>query len=80
VFSVDEREVYRVTRAAVERFGAWAYDNPKFLILNLALGGDFPRSVNKTTGPYPGLPDSTVQAIRADGPTIAVDWVRVTSR
>jgi beta-glucanase (GH16 family) len=80
VFYVDDREVYRATRAAVERYGAWAYDNPKFLILNLALGGIFPKSVNKVAGPYPGLPDSTIQAIRGDGPRIAVDWVRVTGR
>jgi beta-glucanase (GH16 family) len=79
-FSVDEREVYRVTRAAVERFGAWSYDNPKFLILNLALGGNFPKSVNKTAGPYAGLPDSTVRAIQNGEPRIVVDWVRVTSR
>jgi beta-glucanase (GH16 family) len=80
VFSVDDREVYRATRAAVERYGAWAYDNPKFLILNLALGGNFPKSVNKTAAPYPGLPDSTVQSIRRDRPRIEVDWVRVTGR
>jgi beta-glucanase (GH16 family) len=80
VFSVDDREVYRATRGTVERFGAWAYDNPKFLILNLALGGNFPKSFNKTAGPYPGLPDSTVQAIRRDEPRIEVDWVRVTGR
>jgi beta-glucanase (GH16 family) len=80
VFSVDDREVYRATRAAVERYGAWAYDNPKFLILNLALGGTFPKSVNKAAAPYPGLPDSTVQSIRRDLPRIEVDWVRVTER
>jgi beta-glucanase (GH16 family) len=80
VFHVDDREVYRATRTAVERFGAWAYDNPKFLILNLALGGNLPKSVNKTAGPYPGLPDSTVRAIQNDEPRIVVDWVRVTGR
>jgi len=80
VFSVDDREVYRATRAAVERFGAWAYDNPKFLILNLALGGNFPKSVNKAAEPYPGLPDSTVRSIQNNEPRIVVDWVRVTSR
>jgi beta-glucanase (GH16 family) len=80
VFKVDEREVYRATRAAVERFGAWSFDNPKFLILNLALGGDFPRAFNKTAAPYRGLPDLTVQAIRGDRIQMAVDWVRVTSR
>jgi len=79
-FQVDGREVYRVTRAAVERYGAWAYDNPKFLILNLALGGNYPQSVNKSAGPYPGLPDATVRSIQNDEPTIVVDWVRVTSR
>jgi beta-glucanase (GH16 family) len=80
VFSVDDREVYRATRAAVERFGAWSYDNPKFLILNLALGGTFPKSVNKAAEPYPGLPDSTVRSIRNDEPRITIDWVRVTGR
>lgn len=80
IFYVDEREVYRAPRATVERFGAWAYDNPKFLILNLALGGNFPKSVNKSAAPYPGLPDSTVRTIQNDEARILVDWVRVTSR
>jgi beta-glucanase (GH16 family) len=80
VFSVDDREVYRATRAAVERFGAWAYDTPKFLILNLALGGTFPKSVNKAAEPYPGLPEPTVRSIMNGEPRILVDWVRVTGR
>jgi beta-glucanase (GH16 family) len=80
VFSVDDRQVYRVTRPMVERFGAWAFDNPKHLILNLALGGDFPAAVNKVKTPYHGLSASTVKAIEAGQPTILVDWVRVTSR
>ena len=80
VFSVDDREVYRVTRAMVERFGAWAFDNPKHLILNLALGGDFPAAVNKVSTPYHGLSESTVNAIQRDEPRILVDWVRVTRR
>jgi beta-glucanase (GH16 family) len=78
VFSVDDREVYRVTRAMVERYGAWAFDNPKHLILNLALGGNYPAGVNKAATPYPGLPGTTVKAIQADEPRILVDWVRVT--
>ena len=80
VFSVDGRQVYRVTRAMVERFGAWAFDNPKHLILNLALGGDFPAAVNKVKTPYHGIPASTVKAIETGQPRIFVDWVRVTSR
>ena len=80
VFSVDGREVYRVTRPMVERFGAWAFDNPKHLILNLALGGDFPAAVNKVKTPYHGLAESTVKAIGTGEPRILVDWVRVSSR
>jgi len=79
IFRVDDREIYRVTKAMVAPYGRWAYDNPKYLILNLALGGGYPRGVNGTKGPpYVGLPDSTVKKIRADSATVLVDWVRVT--
>jgi cephalosporin-C deacetylase-like acetyl esterase/beta-glucanase (GH16 family) len=79
IFRVDDREFYRVTKAMVAPYGRWAYDNPKYLILNLALGGGYPRGVNGTKGPpYVGLPDATVKKIRADSATVLVDWVRVT--
>jgi beta-glucanase (GH16 family) len=78
VFKVDGTEEYRVTRAMVEQHGQWAYDNPKFLIVNLALGGQYPQGVNKVTEPYPGLPQSTVDLIAADKAVMLVDWVRVT--
>jgi len=78
VFRVDDREIYRVTAAMVAPYGRWAFDNPKFLIVNLALGGGYPRSVNGAKAPYVGLPDSTVQLIQRDGATVLVDWVRVT--
>src|SRR6185436_18212697 len=61
VFKIDGDEKYRVTKAMVEQYGRWAYDNPKFLIVNFALGGQYPQSVNHATTPYPGLPDSTVE-------------------
>jgi beta-glucanase (GH16 family) len=77
IFSIDYKEVYRATRATIEAYGPWAFDNQKYLILNLALGGDFPRSVNKTEKPYLGLPAATVEAIKQDGPQFLVDWVRV---
>ncbi|HEU4937835.1 MAG TPA: glycoside hydrolase family 16 protein [Vicinamibacterales bacterium] len=78
VFKIDGKEEYRVPRATVERYGRWAYDNPKFLIVNLALGGQYPQSVNKVTEPYVGLPLSTVDLIKADKALLLVDWVRVT--
>jgi beta-glucanase (GH16 family) len=80
VFKVDKRVVYRVTRAMVESHGRWAFDNPKHLILNLALGGNYPAGVNGTTAPYRGLPEATVQSIQKDEPKTLVDWVRVTGR
>lgn len=80
VFTVDKRVVYRVTRAMVEHFGPWAFDNPKHLILNLALGGNYPAAVNGAVTPYRGLPEATVRSIQNDEPKIVVDWVRVTSR
>jgi beta-glucanase (GH16 family) len=78
VFRVDGAEEYRVTRPAVERYGRWAYDNPKFLIVNLALGGQYPKAVNGVAEPYVGLPQSTVDLIAADKAVMVVDWVRVT--
>ena len=78
VFNVDGKQEFRVTRQTVERHGRWAYDNPKFLIVNLALGGQYPQSINKVTEPYVGLPQPTVDLIQADKAVMVVDWVRVT--
>jgi beta-glucanase (GH16 family) len=77
VFKVDDEAFYQVTRATVEQYGRWAYDNPKYLILNVALGGSYPRSVNHADTPYAGLPSATVDLIKADRATMLVDWVRV---
>jgi beta-glucanase (GH16 family) len=79
VFKVDGGVVYRVTRAMVERYGRWAFDNPKHLILNLALGGNYPSKVNHVEAPYPGMPESTVKAIQHGDVKVVVDWVRITS-
>jgi len=78
VFKVDENIVYRATRAMIEHYGRWAYDNPKFLILNLALGGAYPQKTNGVKKPYPGIPQETVNQIKADELKVLVDWVRVT--
>ena len=43
----------------------WVYDHPYFMILNMAVGGEFPGSPDETTVfPY----------------SIAIDWVRVSAR
>jgi beta-glucanase (GH16 family) len=80
VFTVDGRVVYRASRAMIEHYGRFAFDNPKYLILNLALGGAYPLKVNGAKKPYPGLPQSTVDGIRRGQATVLVDWVRVTTR
>jgi beta-glucanase (GH16 family) len=78
VFKVDDKEIYRVTRPMVEKYGRWAFDNPKYVIVNFALGGGYPAGVNKVKEPYFGLPDTTVQLIKEDKARMLVDWVRVT--
>jgi beta-glucanase (GH16 family) len=78
IFRVDGEVMYRVTKAMVEHFGRWAYDNPKYLILNLALGGGYPEKINRVKSPYPGLPKDTVDLIKAGKAKVLVDWVRIT--
>lgn len=77
-FRIDDREIYRVAKADVEKYGRWSFDNPKHLIVNLALGGTYPHGVNAIEKPYPGISQTTVDAIKQDKVSIAVDWVRVT--
>jgi hypothetical protein len=77
IFKVDGVIMYRVTRAMTHFFGPWAFDTPKFLILNLALGGTYPFKTNGVRTPYYGLPESTVQLIKCDQVKVAVDWIKV---
>ena len=79
LFRVDTTLVYRVTRAMVENYGRWSFDNAKFIILNLALGGAYPLKTNGVKLPYPGLPQATVDKIRRGDGDVMVDWVRVTA-
>ena len=62
----------------MKRYGRWAYDDAKFLIVNQALGGQYPQAVNRVTAPYPGLPQPTVDLIKSGQAVTVVDWVRVT--
>jgi hypothetical protein len=52
-------------KGMVEQYGRWAYDNPKFLIANVALGVAYPQTVNHDDTPYVGLPESTVDSIKS---------------
>ncbi len=77
-FFVDDELIYRVTRPMVTFFGRWVFDNEKFLILNLALGGTYPFKTNGVNEPYYGLPAHAVQEIQNDLARLVVDWVRIT--
>ncbi|MCR8561683.1 glycoside hydrolase family 16 protein [Mucilaginibacter sp. BJC16-A38] len=78
VFKVDDKVTYSVTRAMVKKYGRWAFDNPKFIILNFALGGGYPGGVNKIKTPYYGISEATVNKIKAGQAKTIVDWVLVT--
>lgn len=78
VFKLDGKITYTVTRTMVEKYGRWAFDNPKFIILNFALGGGYPEGVNKIKMPYPGLGEPSVNKIKAGEAKVFVDWVLVT--
>lgn len=78
IFKLDGKITYTVTRAMVEKYGRWAFDNPKFLILNFALGGGYPNGVNKIKQPYFGVAQTTVDKIKAGKAKVIVDWVLIT--
>lgn len=80
IFRTDGVEHYRANRADVEKYGTWMFDNQKYLLLNLALGGAYPQGRNKTptTAPYPGLPAETVDLIKSGKGRMLVDWIKVT--
>jgi beta-glucanase (GH16 family) len=78
IFKVDGKRSYVVTRQMVEKYGKWAFDNNKFIILNFALGGGYPNGVNKITKPYFGISQNTVNNIKEGKVEVLVDWVLIT--
>ncbi|WP_407662413.1 glycoside hydrolase family 16 protein [Mycolicibacterium palauense] len=62
---VDDIMLLTVTPFNLEPGASWVFDAPFFLLLNLAVGGDWPGPPNAST-PFPA--------------TMLVDWVRVTTR
>ena len=77
IFRIDGELIYRAARPMVEYYGNWVFDKHHYLVLNLAIGGTYPFKTSGLTSPYYGLPDATVQAIRADEVRLLVDWVKV---
>jgi beta-glucanase (GH16 family) len=82
---IDGTLMRTVTRADVNANGSqWTYDNNKFILLNLALGGEYPAGYNGCTGnPLPagcsyfGIKQSTVDNIVAGQGVLQVDYVQV---
>lgn len=62
VTGIDDRTLYSVTPADLAEGARWVFDAPFFLLLNLAVGGQ-----------WPGPPDFTTP----NPSTMLVDWVRV---
>jgi len=78
VFKYDDKPMFRVTRSMAQFFGPWAFDNPKYLILNFAVGGIYPFKINGIKQPYYGLPAATLAAIKNNTSKMMVDWIRIT--
>ena len=62
IWQVDGVEFHRLTPANLPAGGTWVFEKPFFVILNLAVGGD-----------WPGPPDATT-VLPAQ---MKVDWVRI---
>ena len=64
-FYVDSNNYATFTQAELPKGGRWVFDHPFFIILNLAVGGDWPKN-----------PDATSQFPQQ----MLVDYVRVYTR
>ena len=80
VFEYDHKPVYTVSKEMAAKYGKWAFDNNKFLILNFAVGGAYPAAVNGIKTPYFGLAPGTVDLIKEKKAKMWVDWVKVTQK
>jgi beta-glucanase (GH16 family) len=79
IFKYDGITMFRVTKPMTAFFGPWAFDNPKYLILNFAVGGIYPFKINGIKEPYYGLSAATLQAIKEGKSRMLVDWVKVSA-
>ena len=62
IWQVDGVEYHHLTPANLPAGGSWVFEKPFFVILNLAIGGD-----------WPGSPDAST----AFPAQMKVDWVRI---
>ena len=62
---VDGKQYHAVTPASLPAGAKWVYDHPFYILLNLAVGGE-----------WPGYPDATSKFPQ----TMTVDYVRVYRR
>lgn len=75
---VDDKEILSITKQEFEQNGwTWVFDQDQFMLLNFALGGVYPQGVNGVTEPYFGLPQETVDKVKAGNARYLIDWVRV---
>jgi beta-glucanase (GH16 family) len=61
-FSIDGKVYFTISKAQMPGGGRWTFDHPNHLLLNLAVGGEWPGAPTSAT-PFPS--------------TMLVDWVRV---
>jgi beta-glucanase (GH16 family) len=61
-FSVDGKVYFTISKGQMPAGGRWTFDHPNHLLLNLAVGGEWPGAPTGAT-PFPS--------------TMLVDWVRV---
>lgn len=76
-FYFDDILVNRLTKPMVNYYGQWAFDNRKHIIINFAIGGNYPHKINGNRSPYFGLPQKTVDEIKKDRIRFLVDWIKV---
>lgn len=62
-FTFNGQPFYSIEKSSLAATEKWVFDKPVYVLLNLAVGGD-----------WPGAPDSNT----ADDATLVVDWVRYT--
>jgi len=62
-FTFDGKPFYSIDKSSLTATEKWVFDKPVYVLLNVAVGGD-----------WPGAPDADT----ADDATLKVDWVRYT--